>query len=261
MNTITTTGSTIVRNPEAKVAVDKNLRKVKDGIVYLNDGADFQLMLFNPRTDSVLAKIYVNEEAIGSGGLIIRPGERVWLERWLDEQKKLTFTTYEVSNSDAVKEAIQNNGKIRVEFFNKSQTLWLGNNSGYTGHTFGGTPVYGSNDWNNYTNTIFYSHSDTTNIGDTSGNQTLALTGSLGNKDTKSIETGLVDKGEDSDQELKTVNESYNSFSFHTIEYSLHPTSREPKSIGEVKSYCTNCALKQRSNSWKFCPACGTKRA
>lgn len=65
-----------------------------------------------------MAKIYINGEAVSDSGLIIKPGRREWLERYIDKPRKFKFDTYEVEagNSD-VKAAIKNNGSIKVEFY------------------------------------------------------------------------------------------------------------------------------------------------
>ena len=48
----------------------------------------------------------------------MRPGERVFLERYLDEAKKFLFETYEVNSADPnVQRAIQNNGDVEIEFY------------------------------------------------------------------------------------------------------------------------------------------------
>ena len=70
----------------------------------------FQIELFNPTSFILLAKIKLNGNAISGGGLVIRPGERIFLERFLEENKKFLFDTYKVDNIAAVKKAIKENG-------------------------------------------------------------------------------------------------------------------------------------------------------
>lgn len=49
------------------------------------------------------------------GGLVLRPGERVFLDRYLAEKRKLIFNTYIVSgNSEEIARAIANNGQIEI---------------------------------------------------------------------------------------------------------------------------------------------------
>ncbi len=117
-------------NPTANIAVNKSRVKLyeKAGEMptyYLQKGQEFQIELFNPTTDDILAKISLNGKIISQGGLVLRPGQRVFLERFIDKNSKFLFDTYEVSNSDEVKEAIRNNGDFRVEFFRVQQTQQL----------------------------------------------------------------------------------------------------------------------------------------
>lgn len=85
--------------------------------VYLESGQEFQIQLFNPHKYTIGAKIYINGERIPNI-LVLNPGERIWLERFLDTAKKFKFSTYEVDGNDSdVKEAIKDNGLIKVEFY------------------------------------------------------------------------------------------------------------------------------------------------
>ena len=78
--------------------VTKGRQRVKqfsghgNGSVYLRNGDEFELELFNPTTSKVLAKISLNGKSLGSG-IVLRPGERVFLERYFDEAKKFLFET------------------------------------------------------------------------------------------------------------------------------------------------------------------------
>ena len=45
--------------------------------VYLKDGSEFEVELYNPSKKTVLSKIKINGEFINGGGIILRPGERV----------------------------------------------------------------------------------------------------------------------------------------------------------------------------------------
>ncbi len=77
---------------------------------------------------------------------------------------------------------------------------------------------------------------------------------------SKSIETGRVEKGSDSDQKITTVSKQFEYFAFHTIECKLLPISQKINTVGEiqVKRYCTNCGAKL-GKGHKFCSSCGTK--
>lgn len=116
-----------VVNPTANLTINKSRLKIynseKEPTYYLKNGQEFQLELFNPTTNRVLAKIELNGNPISQGGIVLRPGERVFLERYLDVAKKFLFETYEVSGGDAeVKAAIQKNGAVKIQFYNEDVT-------------------------------------------------------------------------------------------------------------------------------------------
>ena len=100
--------------PTANIAVNKSRLKVYNNAgelptYYLQKGQEFQIELFNPTSDVVLAKIILNGNAISQGGLVLNPGQRVYLDRYLDVAKKFLFDTYEVGKSAEVMAAIKNN--------------------------------------------------------------------------------------------------------------------------------------------------------
>ena len=86
-------------------------------IIYLKDSELFEIELFNPTTESVLAIISINGKPISESGLIIRPGRREYLDCFLDSKKKFKFSTYEVEDSKESKEAIAKNGLVEISFF------------------------------------------------------------------------------------------------------------------------------------------------
>jgi hypothetical protein len=104
------------------IAVNKSICKEystssNSRTVYLESGQEFQIQLFNPHKYTIGAKIFINGERIPNT-LILNPGERIWLERFLDTAKKFKFSTYEVDGNDSdVKEAIKDNGLVKVEFY------------------------------------------------------------------------------------------------------------------------------------------------
>jgi hypothetical protein len=174
-------------NPTANIAVNKSRVKLyeKAGEMptyYLQKGQEFQIELFNPTTDDILAKISLNGKIISQGGLVLRPGQRVFLERFIDKNSKFLFDTYEVSNSDEVKEAIRNNGDFRVQFF-KTQPIPQINYPPQIimGGSFGGpitTYSNGNLTLNNLGSTGGYVGSTTTNV---NANSNLSFTSSVAN--------------------------------------------------------------------------------
>lgn len=135
------------KTPTANLAVNKSRVKLytKQGEMpsyYLQKGQEFQIELFNPTTETVLAKITLNGNVISQGGLVLNPGQRVFLDRYLDVAKKFLFDTYEVANTQEVKEAIANNGDFKVEFYRESKPrprnpiITLGSRSIYNGPNY-----------------------------------------------------------------------------------------------------------------------------
>ena len=97
---------------------DKGRKSIKNGKVYLNDKDEFQIELFNPLKVIVLADIKLNGNSISSSGLVIRPGERFYLDCFIEDKKKFIFSTYEVGVDDV--ESISDNGKLEVFFYKES---------------------------------------------------------------------------------------------------------------------------------------------
>ena len=109
---VNTTGFAV---PQSFITKGKQRLKQHIDTVYLNNGDEFEIELYNPTQNKVLAKIELNGSSIGSG-IILRPGERVFLERYLNEAKKFLFETYNVNgDNEEVQRAIAENGEIIIE--------------------------------------------------------------------------------------------------------------------------------------------------
>ena len=254
--------------PTALICINKSRIKVYDKettpTYYLEKGQEFQIELFNPTSDTILAKIKLNGNQISQGGLVLRPGERVFLERYLDVAKKFKFDIYEVANTSEVRKAIEDNGDFSVEFYKELQPLYH-----YSGSiTLGGNPTYstgitnisnttssltiGQGFSNNMQTTSFYSHPN--NPYDNASIFTDKV------RSRKSIETGRVEAGSSSAQKIQTVNKTFDVFPFHSLEYKMLPISQKINTIDDIsiKRYCTSCGTKQKPE-FKFCPSCGEK--
>lgn len=273
----------------AKIAVGKKLCKeyndpskgTDNFIVYLNDGDEFQIQLFNPTNQVIGAKLKFNDERkswYSSDNLIVlRPGERVWLERFLDKHDRFVFNTYEVSNSKQVLEAIRDNGDIIVQFYYEDTShdiivscpshIYYGSGTNfYSGDTItcsGGSTINTSassvvgvlNDSVSYTTCA---SAIDINV-NASGASKFAKTISQADSRSKSIETGRVEHGGYSSQEFKHVYYNFQSWPFATKYFKLLPMSRKQYSEKDLrKVYCTNCG-KKLSPKFRFCPACGAK--
>jgi hypothetical protein len=176
--------------PTANIAVSKSRVKLYTNkgelpTYYLQKGQEFQIELFNPTTDDILAKIYLNNKIISQGGLVLRPGQRVFLERFLDTNAKFLFDTYEVSGSDEVKAAIRENGDFRVEFFKAKQSIPVPDyyyNQPYGGSFGGPTWVHSNNGYGSlgFGTTSLASGNNSTSVGTAvNGNGNITLTSSV----------------------------------------------------------------------------------
>lgn len=255
--------------------VTKGKHRVKqydNSVVYLKDGEEFELELFNPTSKKVLAKIKLNDEYLDSG-IVLRPGERVFLERYLNEARKFIFSTYTVDKKNPnVREAIKDNGKVEVEFYQEevnNNIIYLNNN-----HTWNpsdpcitGTGVYYSGD------------TTTVNIGCADGAHTLTSSVDLGSyqfdgevnisgsmdMDLKMTpiadmqETGRVEKGSNSDQSFEYDSTSFNTWPSWTQNWTILPLSQKALVKEDIKIFCTECGAKRKKDSFKFCPHCGNK--
>lgn len=246
-----------------KIAVNKSLLKEflvnSQRTVYMDNGSEFQIQIFNPYTYSIAASISINGIEM-SNQLVIKPGQRIWLERYLNEARKFLFETYEVNGeSKQVENAIKNNGVIEVKFYKEKEQ-----NNIYI--TSASTP---STSWTYFNNCLDYpiytSYSDELNPTYTADNFSASASStelyySAGAMTkSKSIETGRIEKGNYSDQKFQTVYNDFEYWSFTTETIHILPQSTKPVYANDLKKiYCTNCGRKL-NQKFKFCPYCGTK--
>ena len=105
---------------------DKGRKQIKSGKVFLKDKEEFEIELFNPLTVSVLADIKLNGQSISKTGLVVKPGQRVYLDCFIDDKKKFVFSTYEIDGGLESLDATENNGLLEV-FFYKEDVITLDN--------------------------------------------------------------------------------------------------------------------------------------
>jgi hypothetical protein len=238
--------TTNVSKPTAHITKKKSRLKVYNGhVVFLNDKDNFEFEIHNPTQKSVLCKIKLNGEYIStSGGVVIRPGQRVFLERFLDTNNKFEFSTYEVKDTSLNRTAIDLNGDVRIEFYNE-QTYQhnphlSGGNWGSGWSTINtGSPWYGDITFTTSNSSPMSYYSNTSSVSNT-------------------IETGRVEKGEKSKQQFTN---SYQNFEYnvsHQISLKILPLGTKNKTTDDIKHYCTECGIKTKSK-YKFCPSCGNK--
>ncbi len=276
MNYMTTKGWVV---PQSFITKSKQRLKQHVDTVYLKNGDEFEIELFNPTQNKVLAKIELNGVSIGSG-IVLRPGERVFLERYLDDAKKFLFETYIVNgNNNDVQQAIAKNGDVTVKFYDevKSQTYtspFVLSGSGTVTWTNGtSTGGYSFPTYTNDINTKYFTNTSsiggsfdgtitTSNYSYTDNNLTFG-TGNVFNKqktsEVRHLETGRVEKGSDSNQTFTYDNSTFNSYPTKTNWWKIKPVSEKVMVKEDLVVYCTECGAKRKKDNHKFCPHCGTK--
>lgn len=224
---------------------DRGRKSIKNDKVYLNDKEEFQIELYNPLQKCVLVDIKLNGSSISNAGLVLNPGQRYYLDCFIEDKKKFIFSTYDVDNNDETKEAIAKNGLLEVYFYeetimnlqnwgniriNPQPTWWGGYNGNYynsiTGTISIGSTTSGTNIANanvNYTGSGIASNM--TNVSN------LSLDSTRG----KSLETGRVDKGDTSKQKFEAVDMNFGSNVISSTIIHLLPESRKPIETKDIK--------------------------
>lgn len=250
--------TTKVGKPTAHITKKKSRLKIYNGnVVFLNDKDNFEFEIHNPTQKSVLCKIKLNGEYISISGIVIKPGQRVFLERFLDSNNKFEFSTYEVKDTSENRDAIDLNGDVRIEFYNEQTyqpayftTLGL-NNIGTVVNT--GSPYYGDITFTTSSSNTYFSNTSINGSTNTFEGPNIRKL-----KSKKSIETGRVEKGEKSNQQFTN---SYQNFEYNvcnSVTFKILPLSNKNKTTDDIKHYCTECGTKTKSK-YKFCPSCGNK--
>ena len=238
---------------------DRGRKSIKKGKVYLQDKEEFQIELYNTLQNCVLADIKLNGNSISKSGLVLNPGQRFYLDCFIDDKKKFIFNTYDVDQTDEVKEAIAKNGLLEV-FFYKESVVNLENwsNRFYWFHSYPrtiwgtyGTPYWGGNYYgtgittgvcnttttagnfnltNVSTSNAYYSSTMPINSSYTSD---LSLTSSIGGS-TKSMETGRIEKGQKSQQKFESIDMDFDKYYIASTILQILPESRKPVETKEI---------------------------
>ena len=267
-----------------KIAVNKSLLKEflvnSQRTVYMNNGSEFQIQIFNPYTYSISASISINGVDMPNQ-LVIKPGQRIWLERYLNEARKFLFETYEVNGeSKQVENAIKHNGVIEIKFYKEKKqnniyissasipsTTWTYFNDCLNVPTDVSSNTYSSNaltttlaaDNLSMSSDKLYSSFTTNNVSDSIKSVSTKSSSTKSIAKYKSIETGRIEKGNYSNQKFQTVYNDFEYFPFTTESIHILPQSAKPVYAHALKKiYCANCGRKL-NNKFKFCPYCGTK--
>ena len=227
--------------PSAFITVKKQRQKQNGKNVYLHDKTEFEIELYNPTSETILAKINLNDQSISTSGIVLKPGQRVFLERYLDWDRKFLFETYEVEDNKTNQNAIKNNGLVTVMFMKK----WKHNIFG--GYTYlNGLPLFNTSGSGNIGGNVF----TTTCL----GNPNIVGTTSTS---TANIETGRIEQGDVSNQKFENNYEQFDVYPSWTREWKILPYSQKDKTIKDLVKKCA-CGTKMKDN-YKFCPNCGNQ--
>jgi hypothetical protein len=217
---------------------DRGRKSIKNGIVYLKNNHEFEIELYNPLTISVLSEIKLNGSPISKSGLILKPGQRVYLDCFIDDKRKFIFKTYEVENIEESLEAIKNNGLLEVYFY-KEDVITLTSTGGNTVYY----PKYYPNYYPNYPNwngDICYCSSFGTGIKTTSYTNSIDINTSnscnyTNSIDLNNVETGRVEKGDVSSQKFKEVFMKFENYYISSTIIKILPDSQKPLEAKDIR--------------------------
>lgn len=241
----------------AFLSAKRNRLKVyQNNKIYLKSNSEFEIELYNPRQNNVLAMIYINDNLISTSGIVIKPGQRIYLDRYLDTPNKFKFSTYEVEDNESNNQAIKNNGKVKVIFYDEKKYYPNYNCTISTSDWWNGITTTG--DWGVPTTTTnaYYCSTDY-NI--SSCNSNGFVTSATYSEKNPDKETGRIEKGGKSNQKFESVNMQFESLSFLTVEYQILPESQKLITSQDIKTYCPICRYRIRKETWVYCPKCGEK--
>lgn len=249
-------------NPQAFITKRKQRLKQNDGQVYLNDGDEYEIEIFNPTPSFILAKIKVDTDYLSGGGIVLRPGERVFLERFLDTNNKFVFRTYEVGKEAVNLGATDNNGYVEVEFYNEDKLSKLPQRTIYNSGGYGTINTHiSSGGWSGttYTTNTLGLNSFTTS-GTSNAFYSSNVTPTSAVLRSSKIETGTTEKGDTSNQQFTSSDREFYSYSFYNVAWRILPSSHKQYHKEELNVlYCGECGAKRKKDTHKFCPHCGTK--
>ena len=246
--------------PEAYITLRKGRLKVykeTTPTIYMLGGQEFEIELYNPTTICQLVKIELNGVLISTNGLVLRPGERCYLERFLDSENKFKFDTYTVEKTEQSEKAIALNGKVKITFSPEKIIK-------YRYPTWKWSNKFDNNSILRKTNIGLNSErysisSSMTNFGSEVSMDSLSFSDAeYKAKSTNTKETGRIEEGSHSDQKFSYVNKDFELYTSASFEYTILPLSEKVVTSDEIKRYCFSCGAGVKQNH-RFCSSCGEK--
>lgn len=269
------------RDPSVIVTTNRNELKIyHPNIIYLNNGDNFELRFFNPLNFKIGVDIIFNGIKRNDSYLVLYPGQDITLDRFLDKKNKMIFDTYLIDgDNEHAKKAIENNGLIELLFYReqinyyynehdntiyknfpkrKKQTDYGTGGCGYSGTSdssgLGGASGISGFRYSTVTD-IKYNINNTASINNYNENFYSTTISNFSNP----LETGRVEIGDNSIQEIKQVSVNFETTPFHNVTYKLLPYSTKNINVKEIRNYCSECGYRIRKDSWKYCPKCGSE--
>lgn len=269
---------------EAYLSIKNSRAKAYDKKYYLQNNTEFEIELFNPNQFAICAEITINGNT-EDYTLILQPGMRYFLDRFLGIDKKLKFETYEVeAGNTAVEKAIALNGVVQVNFYEEIKRTapikpvafskgrsGTGNIGGYPNRSYFSSqdiPTDNSNfslfsmrsDVSNYNPDSFVTTTISTNQEQIINTVNYSDDFSQGTPISKTLdnvkETGRVQEGSQSNQEFKMSDAKFQTYAFNSVSFQILPFSDKPEDQ-EVAMYCCSCGRRSKMTE-KFCPKCGS---
>jgi hypothetical protein len=262
-NTSSSTSYTATFNPEAHITLSRNRLKKYGDKYFLKDGQQFEIELKNPTSNRILVHIEMNGKRISESGLVL-PSSNIshYIERYIDEAKKFKFKTFMVDDVEATEGARERNGLVKVEFFNEKLPTYyhypLNSTGGNIRYKTNVSDTYGGGYVTNTTTDLKTRGITYTTAGiNTSFDISSMYVASF--SEPEQVETGRIAQGGKSSQKFSTTTGDFYDTPFHTIEFQLLPESAKPVEVSEIRNYCSECGLRVRKSSWKYCPNCGER--
>jgi hypothetical protein len=234
--------------------------------IFLTNGDNFELEFENYTNKRFAAKIKINGRLISTSKLVLEPGQHIYLDRFIDVDRKFQFDTYNIDDTPQANSATKDNGLVEVKFYKEQEvnlfltpvvpiTPWI-------------KPVYPyqPDRWVNPSPTWWYATNDSHDQTYKAGGMMSANYCNCTNTPVKNdveyccdtqmaqIETGRINAGEKSDQHLHEIYATFEIFPTYTQIYQILPASHIPM---EVRKYCGDCGYRIRKGQWKYCPSCG----
>lgn len=257
--------------------------------IYLKDGEEFELEFISQYKKQIGITISINGKLLSDRRLLIDPGERIILDRFIENNKRLKFSTYDLGVEDdeyteQSKTVYEESdmGQIEVNVYKTSNiqpinepyiynSFTNGNgNIMYTNMTSTGDPnVIGSyvrtpldpNYKSFFSSEIsfdFKLDNNTYSIENDIKESKMKKKQRFDSIIEKTVEGGKITEGSVSGQKFVNTEVILDTLSTETVRIRLKPLSTKPITKKDLVCYCTNCGKKAKQQH-NFCSSCGTK--